>query len=260
VCFWDFLAEPACTLVVEHGVGTITLNRPKQKNSLGGELINSLCDNLKACGSNDEVRMIVLTNAGNTFCAGANLKGGGEAARYSIVDLFKIMQECPKVILGKINGHCTGGGVGVASACDISVISKTAEVGFTEVRIGVAPAIISVVCLPKMRRADAAELMLSGEKFSGERAAEVGLINYCVAPDAIDAKVSEIAAKLVRGGPGALADTKSLVYRVPSMPVSEAFKWTAEMSGRRFQSEEAMQGIMAFNKREDAPWIPKSKL
>lgn len=254
------MSEAACTLTVENGVGTIVLNRPKQKNSLGGELLNSLCDHLKTCHTDKEVRLVVLTNAGNTFCAGANLKGGGEAARYTLVDLFKLMQNGPKVVLGKINGHCMGGGVGLAAACDISVISNTSTVGFTEVRIGVAPAIISVVCLPKMRRADAAELMLSGEKIPADRAAQVGLLNYSVAPEQLDAKVAELAAKLVRGGPGALADTKSLVYRVPSMAVDEAYEWTTKMSMARFGSEEAMQGIMAFNKREDAPWVPKSKL
>merc|ERR1719497_291958 len=150
------------------------------------------------------VRAIVLTNAGNTFCAGANLKGGaGEEPRYNLVDVFKMMHTGPKVILGRINGHCTGGGVGLAAACDISVIANTSEVGFTEVRIGVAPALISVVCLPKMNRADAAELMLSGEKIPADRAAAVGLVNYAVPAGELDAKVSEIALKLVRGGPTA---------------------------------------------------------
>merc|ERR1712217_266806 len=152
------------------------------------------------------------------------------------------------------------GGVGLAAACDISVINNTCEVGFTEVRIGVAPAIISVVCLPKMRRADAAELMLSGEKIKGTRAAQVGLVNYAVPTDQIDAKVQEVVNKLVRGGPKALAATKSLVYRVPSMAVDDAFQWTGELSMGLFKSEEAMQGIMAFNQRKDAPWVPKAKL
>lgn len=252
--------EPAVVLKVDLGVGTITLNRPKQKNSLGAEIINGLGDSLKSCFANDEVRIVVLTNSGNTFCAGANLKDTKEKPRYNLVEIFQMMQSGPKVILGRIAGHCTGGGVGLASACDISVIGNTAEVGFTEVRIGVAPAIISVVCLPKMRRADAAELMLSGEKISGSRAAQAGLINYSVPPEELDAKVAEIAGKLVRGGPDALADTKKLVYQVPSMPVEEAFSWTAKMSLARFASAEAKQGIAAFNKRIDAPWVPKSSL
>lgn len=249
------------TLVsIQNGLATITLNRPQEKNSLGGPLINSLVDNLDACMANEDVRAIVLTNNGNTFCAGANLKGKGEAPRYSLVDVFERMHGGPKVILGKINGHCTGGGVGLAAACDISVISSAADVGFTEVRIGVSPAIISVVCLPKMRRADAAELMLSGEKISGDRAAKVGLITYSVPPAELDAKVAEIAAKLVRGGPNAMAVTKGLVYKVPSMPVKEAFEWTAQESAKCFMSQEARDGIAAFNKRVDAPWVPKSKL
>eukprot|EP00746_Dinoflagellata_sp_MGD_P167899 gnl/MRDRNA2_/MRDRNA2_98876_c0_seq1.p1 gnl/MRDRNA2_/MRDRNA2_98876_c0~~gnl/MRDRNA2_/MRDRNA2_98876_c0_seq1.p1 ORF type:complete len:256 (+),score=58.24 gnl/MRDRNA2_/MRDRNA2_98876_c0_seq1:88-855(+) len=255
------MADPACILTVELGVATITLNRPKEKNSLGAALINSLGDHLTACMSDDEVRVVILTNAGSVFCAGANLKGSkGEAPRYTLVDVFKLMQDGPKPIVGKINGHCTGGGVGLAAACDISVINNTCQVGFTEVRIGVSPAIISVVCLPKMNRADAAELMLGGEKINGDRAAQVGLLNYAVPPEKLDAKVDEITKMLVRGGPNGMKVTKSLVYKVPSMLVDAAFEWTAEKSAECFQSEEAMQGIMAFNKREDAPWVPKSKL
>jgi len=255
------MGEPATTLSVEAGVATITLNRPKQKNSMGPELINSLGDNLKAAIANDEIRVIVLTNAGNTFCAGANLKGGtSEAPRFSLVDIFNIMHQASKVIVGRINGHCTGGGVGLAAACDISVINNTCDVGFTEVRIGVSPAVISVVCLPKLRRADAAELMLSGEKITGDRAAHVGLLNYSVAPDQVDAKIAEIINKVVRGGPNGMAVTKSLVYRVPGMDIKEAFAWTAKASAECFQHPEARQGILAFNKREDAPWVPKSKM
>lgn len=252
-------SQPATLLHLHAGVATITLNRPTQKNSLSAELINSLGETLKACMADEQVRTIVLTNAGNTFCAGANLKGIGQP-KYSLVDLFNIMHEGPKVVIGKINGHCTGGGVGLAAACDISVIANSAQVGFTEVRIGVSPAIISVVCLPKLRRGDAAELMLAGEKISGDKAAEVGLVNYSVPPGELDAKVAEIVGKIVRGGPGALAATKSLIYRVPSMPVAEAYRWTSEVSARCFQSPEAMQGITAFNKRTDAPWIPMAKL
>jgi len=255
------MTEPSTILNVKDGIATITLNRPKEKNSLSASLINSLGDSLKACMENAEARIVVLTNNGNTFCAGANLKNqGGESPRYTLVDIFNLMHNAPKVILGRINGHCTGGGVGLASACDISIMNNTCDMGFTEVRIGVAPAIISVVCLPKMRRADAAELMLSGEKINADRAAQVGLVNYSVAPDQVDTKVTEVALKLVRGGPNGMAVTKSLVYKVPSMQVDEAFKWTADASAKCFQSEEAMQGIMAFNKRQDAPWVPKSSL
>eukprot|EP00930_Biecheleria_cincta_P057882 TRINITY_DN43751_c0_g1_i1.p1 TRINITY_DN43751_c0_g1~~TRINITY_DN43751_c0_g1_i1.p1 ORF type:complete len:272 (+),score=48.71 TRINITY_DN43751_c0_g1_i1:53-817(+) len=254
------MADGPTLLSIEGGVATITLNRPKERNSLSSSLLNSLCDQLKACTSDDAVRVIVITNAGNTFCAGANLKGGGEAPRYTLVDLFTLMREGPKVVVGKIMGHCTGGGVGMAAACDISVISSKAEVGFTEVRIGVSPAIISVVCLPKLRRGDAAELMLSGEKVSASRATEAGLFNYCVPEESVESKTGELLAKLLRGGPKALAATKSLIYKVPGMQSTEAFKWTQELSMSLFQSQEAMEGIAAFAQRKDAPWVPTSKL
>lgn len=254
------MSDPATKLEVSQGVATITLNRPKQKNSLSAELINSLGDNLKACMDDPDVRVVVLTNEGNTFCAGANLKGGTEPPRFSLVDIFQIMREGRKVVVGKINGHCTGGGVGLAAACDISVINSSSQVGFTEVRIGVSPAVISVVCLPKMRRGDALELMLSGEKISADRAAQVCLLNYSVPPEKLDAAVSEIVGKLVLGGPNAMAVTKQLVYSVPGMPLDEAFRWTAEVSAKCFQSDEARAGITAFSKRQPAPWVPASKL
>lgn len=242
-------------------MATITLNRPKEKNVLGTDLVNSLGDNLKRCMSDDSVRCIVLTHAGNTFCAGADLKRGSAGSRYSLVDLFTLIQQGPKVVVAKISGHCMGGGVGLAAACDISVAIKTVQLGFTEVRIGVAPAIISVVCLPKMRRAHAAELMLSGEKVSAEWAAEVGLLNFAVEPSELDGRVTEILHKLVQGGPRAIAATKSLLYTVPFMPQGEAYTWTAKLSAELFQSQEARGGIAAFAKRQPAPWVPiKSKM
>merc|ERR1712217_703572 len=99
--------------------------------------------------------------------------------------------------------------------------------------------------------------MLSGEKISAARAVEVGLLSYAAAPEQMNTKVEELASKLVRGGPNAMAATKQLAYKVPSMPVDEAFKWTAEVSARCFASKEAKEGILAFNKRVDAPWVPK---
>lgn len=243
---------------VDRGVATITLNCPDEKNSLSAALTNSLGDNLTAAQDDDAVRAVVLTNVGNTFCAGANLKNpNGETPRYNLVDIFTLMMNHSKPIVGRINGHCMGGGVGLAAACDISVIADECKVGFTEVRIGVAPAIISVVCLPKMRRADAMELMLGGEKITATRAAEVGLLNYALPAEQIDSKVSELAAKLVQGGPKAMAATKQLVYKVPSMDLDSAYGWTAELSGQLFRSEEAAAGIGAFRNREKAPWVPE---
>jgi methylglutaconyl-CoA hydratase len=245
---------------VESGVATITLAMPENKNALSVELVNALGDHLVAAEADGAVRVVVLTNDGNTFCAGADLKGRSKAApRHSLVSVLDAIVECPKPIVGRIAGHCTGGGVGLAAALDISVVADNALLGFTEVRLGVCPAVISVVCLPKLRRADASELFLSGERISAARARDVGLINYAVAPEELDAKVDEIVGKLVRGGPKALAASKQLVARVPQMSREAAFEWTAPLSQKLFHSDEAKEGITAFKERRDAAWVPESR-
>ncbi len=126
--------------------------------------------------------------------------------------------------------------------------------GFTEVRLGVAPAIISVVCLPKLRRGDALEAFLRGHRFPASRAAELGLISRAVPADQLDAAVDEVLADLRRGGPEALGFAKRLVYDVPEMEQKEAFAYTADLSARLFKSEEAAAGMKAFLKREKPPW------
>jgi methylglutaconyl-CoA hydratase len=242
---------------VRAGVATITLNRHDNRNALSIELMNSLGDNLAQATSDDDVRVIVLTNDGNTFCAGANLRGEptDEPSRFGLVEILELMMDGPKPVVGRIAGHCTGGGVGLAAACDISVARDDVVFGFTEVRIGVAPAIISVVCLPKMRRGDALELFMSGERVPAWRAADVGLINQAATD--LDTAVDEIVAKLVHGGPNALAAAKQLVHRVPSMPRDDAFAWTAKVSTELFRSDEAAAGMKAFREKTTAPWVPQ---
>ena len=245
---------------VEAGVATITLAMPESKNALSTDLVNALGDHLAAAEADDAVRVVLLTNEGNTFCAGADLRGTSTTApRHSLVSVLDAIVECPKPVVGRIAGHCTGGGVGLAAALDISVVADDALLGFTEVRLGVCPAVISVVCLPKLRRADASELFLSGERISATRARDVGLINHAVPPAELDDRVDEILGKLARGGPNALAASKQLVARVPQMSRHEAFDWTAPLSQRLFHSDEAKEGITAFRERRDASWVPESR-
>lgn len=242
---------------VAAGVATLTLNRPDNRNAMSTELLDALGDGLQAALADDSVRVVVLTNEGNTFCAGADLKNaGGGGPKHGLVDILTAILDSPKPVVGRIAGHCMGGGVGLAAACDISVIADDARVGFTEVRIGAAPAIISVVCLPKMRRADAAELFLSGERITAARAVEVGLLNRAVPATELDAAVDEIVAKLVRGAPGALGAAKQLIARVPDIDRAEAFEWTAELSAALFRSDEARAGMAAFRDKSDPPWVP----
>ena len=247
---------------VSGGVATITLNSPDNRNALSVEMVNTIGDHFTAAQDDPSVRVIMFTNVGNTFCAGADLKAAAPgvaqpAARHNFLNILNGMMESPKPVIGRIAGHCTAGGVGLAAACDISIAADDIIVAFTEVRIGVAPAVISVVYLPKLRRADASELFLSGERIAAARAAEVGLFNRAVPRDELDAAVAETLGKVVRGGPNALAASKQLVSKVPQMQRADAWTWTAELSQGLFQSEEATEGIGAFRERRDAAWVPE---
>lgn len=243
---------------VEDGIATITLNRPANRNALSPEVVNGLGDALAIAHDNSAVRVVVLTNNGPAFCAGADLKGGSDVEpRFTLPELFDLIQLGPLPVIGRIGGHCTGGGVGLAAACDISIAADDVFFGFTEVRVGVAPAMISVVCLPKMRRADALELFLSGEKIKAKRAVEVGLINRVVAPDQLNSEVKTVVQRLAQGGPQALALAKRLVFEVPGMDRGPAFEWTREKSIERFQSAEAAEGMAAFREKRPASWIPE---
>jgi len=255
--------DEAALYGVVQGVATITLNRPDNKNALSVELVNSIGDHFQTAQNDEKVRAILFTNNGNTFCAGADLKANQPGvpqptARHSFVEILDDIIESPKPVFGRIAGHCTGGGVGFAAVLDVSIAADDIVIGFTEVRIGVAPAVISVVCLPKLRRADASELFLSGERIPASRAAEVGLINRSVPREKLDAEVKEALDKVVRGGPNALAAAKQLVSKVPQMTREDAWEWTAELSQSLFQSTEAEEGITAFRERRDASWVPKN--
>ena len=253
--------DEAALYDVMQGVATITLNRPENRNALSIEMVNCVGDHFQTAQNDDAVRVILFTNNGNTFCAGADLKANQPgvpqpAARHSFVQILDDIIESPKPVLGRIAGHCTGGGVGFAAVLDISIAADDVILGFTEVRIGVAPAVISVVCLPKLRRADASELFLRGERIPAARAAEVGLINRAVPRERLDTEVKQTLDKVVRGGPNALAASKQLVSKVPQMGRDEAWGWTAELRQSLFQSSEAEEGISAFRERRDASWVP----
>ena len=244
---------------VARGVLTATLADVENRNALGAGILNGLHDAIARANADPAIRAVVVTNEGTTFCAGANLKqisGAPKTARAIVgfEELLGEIQSSPTPIVGKIKGHVVGGGNGLAAAFDVAIAQEDVKFGFTEVRLGVAPAIISVVCLPKMRHGDAMEVFLRGNRFPAVRAAELGLISRAVPAADLDAAVDEVLADLRLGGPEALGVAKRLVYEVPAMEQKEAFAWAADLSGRLFKSKEAAAGMKAFLKREKAPW------
>jgi methylglutaconyl-CoA hydratase len=253
------MAEPVVTLSVAAGVGTITLDSPANRNALSPALIDGLGDALDDAVLHDDVRAIVLTHTGPAFCAGADLKASGDAsaARRSIPEILSLIADSPKPVIARVAGHVMAGGVGLVAACDLSVAADDVRFGLTEVRIGVAPAIISVVLLPKLRRADATELFLTGERFGADKAAAVGLINRCVPADELDDAVATYVRAVVAGGPQALAAAKQLIAEVPGMDRATAFARCGEWSAELFRSEEATEGMAAWREKRPAAWIPQ---
>jgi methylglutaconyl-CoA hydratase len=241
------------------GILTVTLADVENRNALGATVVNGLHDAIAQANADSGIRAVVVTNEGSTFCAGANLKeqsgaAKGARAKLGFEALLEEIQRSPTPIVGKIKGHVVGGGNGLAAALDIAIAQDDVKFGFTEVRLGVAPAIISVVCLPKMRRGEAMEAFLRGHRFPASRAAELGLISRAVPAEELDAAVEEVLADLRLGGPNALGFAKRLVYEVPAMEQKEAFAWTTDLSQRLFKGEEAAAGMKAFLKREKPPW------
>ncbi|MFP6627402.1 MAG: enoyl-CoA hydratase-related protein [Myxococcota bacterium] len=249
----------AVRVETEAGVMTVTLADVQNRNALGAALLQGLYDAITAANDDPGIRAVVVTNEGNTFCAGANLKERSGATRsdtpsVGFEELLRAIQSSPTPIIGRIAGHVVGGGNGLASALDISIAAEDVKFGFTEVRLGVAPAIISVVCLPKMRSGEAMEAFLRGNRFPASQAAALGLINRAVPADQLDAAVDEVLADLRKGGPRALGFAKSLVYEVPGMDQKEAFQWTSRLSAELFSGDEAKEGMAAFLGKRKPRW------
>jgi methylglutaconyl-CoA hydratase len=240
------------------GVLTVTLADEANRNALGARLVGELVDTLDDADADPAVRVVVLTNRGRVFCAGADLSERASddvrVAAPSPQALFGRFARSPKPYVGRIAGHCVAGGMGLAAAMDISIAAEDAKFGFTEVRVGVAPAVISVVCLPKLRPADARAAFLRGSRFTAAEAARMGLVNAAVPADRLDDEVDAVVTDLLAGGPGAIAAAKRLLAEVPGSPVDEAFRWTGELSAQLFATDEAREGMRAFLEKRPAAW------
>jgi methylglutaconyl-CoA hydratase len=244
-------------LAIDGAVATVTLVDEEHRNVLSTSVVSELAAALDAAEADDAVRVIVVTNRGRTFCAGADLSAG-PAGPVDLGALLSRIQRSAKPYVGRLAGHCVAGGVGLAAVMDISVALDTATFGFTEVRLGLAPAVISVVCLPKLRRADALEAFLRGNRFSATEACAMGLINAVTAAEELDAAVDAIITDLLLGQPDALRAAKRLVYDVPAMDRDGAFAWTTELSSRLFASDAAREGMAAYLEKRPPSWAPST--
>ena len=245
-----------------HGdVAWITLNQPERRNALSDAMVADILAHLRRAMADTAIRAVVLTGAGSAFCAGADLKRGGigsaAAAENPFVQVMQTIWDAPKPVIGRINGHAFGGGVGLAAACDVAVAADAATFAFSEVRVGVIPAMISVVVIPKLGIQNTMWLFLTGERFSAERAAALGLIHRAVPAASLDDAVDEVIGMIRLGGPTAIREAKQLVRRIPALSMRDGFEYAAAKIAALFASEEAAEGMRAFAEKRKPRWAGK---
>ncbi len=249
------MASEAVRYSTVSGVATLTMSQVATRNALTPELMAGIVSGLDRATADPGARVVVLTHDGPVFCAGADLRQGRASATV-LPEVLAALQDCPRPVVARIAGACLGGGLGLATACDLSIASEEIRLGFSEVRLGVAPAIVSVVCLPKLRRGDALEAMLTGERMTAARAAEVGLITRAVPAGELDAAVAAVVVALRAGAPEALAATKRMIYASAGAAGGRdaAFAEMARLSERLFAGEEAAEGRDAFREKRPPAW------
>ncbi|MGH3825403.1 MAG: enoyl-CoA hydratase-related protein [Pseudonocardiaceae bacterium] len=238
-------------LAAQSGVATITLDSPANRNALSTPLRAQLLDALERSADDDAVRVVVLGHTGPVFCAGMDLTEPPDAVK----ELPRILERIwthPKPVVAKLAGPARAGGVGLVAAADIAVAAQQVTFAFTEVRLGVVPAVISMTVLPQLLPRSAHELFLTGGTFDATRAVAIGLLTSAVPADQLDAEVARYTGMLAKGGPQALALTKQLL-RAPMM--AQDFTPMAELSAERFASAEGQEGIRASAEKRPPSWI-----
>jgi methylglutaconyl-CoA hydratase len=262
--------------MTEHGSATVfsakegrvlrlTMNRPQVHNAFNSAMIRELAAAFDRGGRDPEIRLIVLTGAGESFCAGADLNWMREIVRYSfeqnlresreLAELLYAIYTLPKPTIARINGAVIGGGTGLFSACDIVIASEKARFGLSEVKIGLIPAAIGPYVIRRIGESAARELFLTGERFDARRALEIGLVNKVVPHEALDGKVDEVSRLLLSSGPEAIAKCKELLQKVPAMSLDEAKGYTAEMIAGLRVSPEGQEGMAAFLEKRKPSWV-----
>ena len=244
------------------GIRTLTLDSPANRNALSTALMRELLDGLAGALTDPAVRVVVISHAGPVFCSGADLKetaearAGGRIPAEVIGDVLAAVWEFPKPVVARVGGPARAGGLGLIAAADIAVCTLAATFAFSEVRIGVIPAIISATVLPRLAPRPAAELYLTGDVFDGVRAERVGLVTAVVDDADLDATVAGYCASLVKGGPLALAGTKQLLRRTPDPNVRADLADLTTRSAGYFRSDEGIEGIAAFREKRAPIWVP----
>ncbi|MGF1430478.1 enoyl-CoA hydratase family protein [Kitasatospora sp. LaBMicrA B282] len=252
-------AAPLVRVHTADRVTTLELDSPHNRNALSTRLMAELTEGLAAAAADPAVRAVVLGHTGKVFCAGADLSeatgSDPTVGPRGLVDLQRAIVACPKPVVAYVNGHVRAGGLGLLGAADLAIAGPASTFAFTEVRLGLAPAVISLPLRPKLEPRAAARYYLTGETFDAPEAARIGLITRAAAEEAEAAKaLEEVLAALRLASPQGLAESKRLVNAEVVRSFEQDTEARVEQSARLFGSPEAQEGMKAFLERRPAPW------
>ncbi|MEJ8649998.1 enoyl-CoA hydratase family protein [Streptomyces sp. MS1.AVA.3] len=252
----DAPATPLVPRSHEHGITTLTLDSPHNRNALSARLVAELHQALADAAADDAIRAVVLTHTGGTFCAGADLSeatsGTAKDGPLGLARLLRALVELPKPVVARVTGHVRAGGLGLLGACDISAAGPDATFAFTEARLGLAPAVISLPLLPRLDPRAVGRYYLTGEKFGPAEAARIGLVT--LAADDVDTGLAPVLDGLRKGSPQGLAASKKLVTAEVLAAFDRDTEALSEESARLFGSAEAREGMTAFLERRAPAW------
>jgi methylglutaconyl-CoA hydratase len=239
---------------VTEQVATLTLDSPHNRNALSRQLVGELFERLDRAERDDAVKVVQLRAEGRTFCSGADLSEasgeGMEKAAGVLVDLQRRIATHAKPVVARVHGNVRAGGIGIVAAADLALCAADATFAFTEVRLGLAPAAISLSVLPRMTDRAAAASFLTGEVFDGTAAATFGLVTEVLPETDLDTRTREVCASLVKGHPQGLRETKQLLARPLVERIDAQGEELAALSARLFGSEEAKQAMLDFLNRK----------
>jgi enoyl-CoA hydratase len=248
---------------VVDGVATVTLNRPDQRNALNGDLLAALVESIKQARDDDDVRVVVLTGAGDkVFCAGADL--GGFAAETPLVEkhfasdlfleFFSLMPKLGKPSLCAANGHVLAGGMGLALSCDLVIVREGARFGTPEINVGAFPYMIMALIYRNVPRKKVNEMMLLGEQISAEDAVACGLANKVVPVNEFDDSVADWATRLASKSPVLMRLGHDAMYRQQDMAFEDALEMLRSQLSLTFSTEDIREGVSAFFEKRDPEW------
>ena len=241
------------------GVEHLVLNRPEVRNALNEESIAELTAWARGAAADDELRAVVITGAGPSFCSGADLAWMAKMAGYTREDnlrdaaaaaaMFDALNTLPVPVIVRVHGAALGGGAGLVAVADIAVADESATFGFTEVRLGLIPAIIAPYVLAKIGSSAARELFVTGRRFSAEHAREIGLVHAVVAADQLDRAVQRYLDNIMANGREAMTEAKALLREISNRSIRDATPLATEAIAMRRVSAEAQERMLAFLKK-----------